>query len=73
MAIGIYIRILSLKGNIIHEMSVKENETRYFIFYFFSSSKKKKDTCLRTKIALRYDGTACFVNRRKKRGRNDAG
>lgn len=42
MAIGIYIRILSLKGNIIHEMSVKENETRYFIFYFFSSNKKKK-------------------------------
>lgn len=48
MAIGIYIRILSLKGNIIHEMSVKENETRYFIFYFFSSSKKKKTrACVR--------------------------
>lgn len=48
MAIGIYIRILSLKGNIIHEMSVKENETRYFIFYFFSSSKNKKTrACVR--------------------------
>lgn len=48
MAIGIYIRILSLKGNIIHEMSVKENETRYFISYFFSSNKKKKThACVR--------------------------
>lgn len=64
MAIEIYIRVLSLKGNIIHEMSIKENETRYFIS--FSLQTRRKDTCLRMKIALRYGKTACLVNRRKK-------